>query len=326
MQVDWQFDHMGMIVTDLDKGVAHFRRAGFVPSGQPTESAWPGPSTVVTLREQFLSRDAFALRLQQPVEGTGLPTEFLEKHGEGIHYIGFAVNDLDAASSQMEANGFPVLYGGTLGAGRSTVAYHETCQVADVIVALTSSNTAPTETTTTDATWTFEHAGMVVSDLGDAIKCYEAMGFTLFLPPLNTYAPGKSSDAGLAMCMMTRSGFIIEIMQTFGPRGHEILWGKFLKEHGAGINHIHFAVDNLVEERKRLTNGGFSSITTAIDSSGGITEVYFDTNTVGNVQIALYNGIPRLLYEDTMRYLVDAGILVGRGGLEKTVRVHIETA
>jgi catechol 2,3-dioxygenase-like lactoylglutathione lyase family enzyme len=324
VQINWQFDHVGMMVTDLDKGVAHFQRAGFVPAGGSTELIWPGASTATVLREQLLRRGVFGLKLQQTTKGIGLPTDYLAKHGEGINYFGFKVNDLATASDQLAQSGFPVLCSIDGSDGNVAAVYHDTREAVDIMIALFASDSLPLAATTPGDGWRFEHAGLVVSDMCEAIKSYEAMGFDMFLPPINMYAAGGTSEAGLAMSMMIRSGFIIEIMQTFGPRGDEILWGKFLKATGGGVNHLHFAVDDLDGEKNQLEANGFTGLVTAVASDGRDKEIYFNTNYIGNVQIGLYRGAPRLLYQDTMNYLLDAGIIVGRAGMEQTSRVSIE--
>jgi methylmalonyl-CoA/ethylmalonyl-CoA epimerase len=50
--------------------------------------------------------------LIEPVDGPNSYQEFLDARGEGLHHLGFFVEDLDAAIAEMDGQGFPVLQSG----------------------------------------------------------------------------------------------------------------------------------------------------------------------------------------------------------------------
>ncbi len=51
--------------------------------------------------------NGFVLELHQPVGGDSTFSEFLEKHGNGVHHIGFETgNDRDAVISHLSEIGF----------------------------------------------------------------------------------------------------------------------------------------------------------------------------------------------------------------------------
>ena len=43
------------------------------------------------------------------VEGKTIQSEFLERNGEGVHHLGFLVDDLDAEIAKYEERGFNVI-------------------------------------------------------------------------------------------------------------------------------------------------------------------------------------------------------------------------
>ena len=66
--------------------------------------------------------------LIEPVQGPSSYEEFLNEHGEGLHHLGYFVEDIDAEISNMESKGFPLLQSGRgMGtAGDGAYAYFET--------------------------------------------------------------------------------------------------------------------------------------------------------------------------------------------------------
>lgn len=60
----------------------------------------------------------------EPVSGPSLYTEFLEKHGPGLHHMGFFPSDFDAAVRGFEDAGYPIAQGGHFGPTR--FAYFDT--------------------------------------------------------------------------------------------------------------------------------------------------------------------------------------------------------
>jgi hypothetical protein len=51
--------------------------------------------------------------LIQPTDEVGPYAEFLQKHGEGLHHVGMAVNDFDGALDRLKGMGHSVHIGGT---------------------------------------------------------------------------------------------------------------------------------------------------------------------------------------------------------------------
>jgi catechol 2,3-dioxygenase-like lactoylglutathione lyase family enzyme len=63
------------------------------------------------------------LELCQPVAGDSAYRDFLEEYGEGLHHIGFLVDDVDKASKILAQDGFPSLQSGRFGSPGSGDAY-----------------------------------------------------------------------------------------------------------------------------------------------------------------------------------------------------------
>ncbi len=55
------------------------------------------------------------IELIQPLSGDSIYQEFLNKKGEGLHHLGFIVDDYDKAVSDLTGNGYPVIQSGRIG-------------------------------------------------------------------------------------------------------------------------------------------------------------------------------------------------------------------
>lgn len=94
-----RFHHVGIIVHDLVAAAETYQRIGFGP-GHEEEVAAQGVRVLLLETgqpEQYIE-------LFTPL-GEGRLRAYLEKRGEGMHHVAFAVNDLAAALEQLRADG-----------------------------------------------------------------------------------------------------------------------------------------------------------------------------------------------------------------------------
>ena len=105
---------IGVVVEDIDRTIAFYQSTfGLGPFdirevGAP--NVWDrGEEKQIKARLAFATLGQVELELIQILEGDSVPLEFLRKHGEGLHHLGFFVRDLQAKLQQAEAMGFQVL-------------------------------------------------------------------------------------------------------------------------------------------------------------------------------------------------------------------------
>lgn len=96
---DFRFHHIGVIVRDLAAAAGTYRLLGFGPGD---EEVVPSQNVHIILLPtgvpgQFI--ELFAPTADGPL------TRFLEKRGEGVHHIAFAVGDIRAALERLRENG-----------------------------------------------------------------------------------------------------------------------------------------------------------------------------------------------------------------------------
>lgn len=96
-----------------------------------------------------------------------------------------------------------------------------------------------------------EHIGIAVRDLENANQIFEDI---LNLP---SYKSESVESEGVTTSFFKVGPNKIELLQATSP---DSPIAKFIEKRGEGIHHIAFAVDNVEEEIKRLTDKGYRLI------------------------------------------------------------------
>jgi len=159
---NWTFQHLGVIVADMDKAVEYYRSLGIVDF--PPES--PGAATSPTWQEfttygetvikdgqllvplkpgakpgglRFCWVGSMTLELIQPPEGVfkTLHNDFLDNFGEGIDHIAYGVTpeNFEQEVEKMKAKGLPIIMSGEQSNGGGFV-YFDTRKVGGIVIEL----------------------------------------------------------------------------------------------------------------------------------------------------------------------------------------------
>lgn len=92
-------DHIGIAVHDLDDALAGYERLyGVLPILRETVEAQGVEEAMIAIGGSFV-------QLLQPLGPQTPVAKFLERHGEGIHHLCFAVADIEAALGHLAAEG-----------------------------------------------------------------------------------------------------------------------------------------------------------------------------------------------------------------------------
>jgi methylmalonyl-CoA/ethylmalonyl-CoA epimerase len=113
-------EHVGVLVRDLDRAMEHYTndlRIG--PWAVYTLSPdWIRDMTVHGKNQGYVYKLALCnvgpvlYELMESVQGPNIYEEFLKERGEGVHHLGYFVEDIDAEISNMESRGFGLLQSG----------------------------------------------------------------------------------------------------------------------------------------------------------------------------------------------------------------------
>ncbi|RMB62972.1 methylmalonyl-CoA epimerase [Dokdonia sinensis] len=126
-----KIEHIGIAVRDLEKsndlyakllGKSHYKMEEVLSEGVRTSFFEVGPNKIELLE---------ATSVESPIAG------FLDKKGEGIHHIAFAVDDIVAEMKRLESEGFKLLNKEPkLGADNKLVAFVHPKTAGGVLVEL----------------------------------------------------------------------------------------------------------------------------------------------------------------------------------------------
>jgi hypothetical protein len=95
---------VGMVVSDIEAtmrtltemfGIGPFRVVDCPPDQRKDQQYLRGEPAKFRTRQAFADLGSFELELIQPIEGVTIWSEFLEKHGPGLHHIRFNTPDLE---------------------------------------------------------------------------------------------------------------------------------------------------------------------------------------------------------------------------------------
>lgn len=113
----WKIDHLGIAVGSIDDALAVYRALGLSESERehvPTQK----------VEVAFLPVGESRIELLEPTSADSPVARFLEKRGEGIHHVCFAVEDIEAALADLASRGFRLIHTVPVaGAGGKRVAF-----------------------------------------------------------------------------------------------------------------------------------------------------------------------------------------------------------
>lgn len=98
-----KIEHIGIAVKDLEKSNELFAALFGEPHYKVEEVASEGVKT------SFFKSGPNKIELLEATKADSPIAKFIEKKGEGIHHIAFAVNDIKAAIKRLQKEGFTVL-------------------------------------------------------------------------------------------------------------------------------------------------------------------------------------------------------------------------
>jgi methylmalonyl-CoA/ethylmalonyl-CoA epimerase len=109
MQVK-SIDHISYAVSDIDQTVEAWSKLyGMGPWTYMENGGRDVKGRPWKIRMAFAYVGAMEVELVQCLEGRIFQSKFLDKWGEGVHHIGFFVDDVDAETTRLSAEGARVL-------------------------------------------------------------------------------------------------------------------------------------------------------------------------------------------------------------------------
>lgn len=260
--------------------------------GEPTESR---------SKLAFLNTPTIQFELIEPDENPGTMREFLDIVGEGLHHIAFDVNSIAEYAPVMQQNGYPVLQTGEFTFSDGRYAYVDTLEDCKTLVELLES-ADPRETEWERpqdsnvqpllGTNKVEQLAFVVRNLDEAADAYcKLLGVekpeVIHSGPgelTNVMYKGKPTEAKSKYMFINTPMIQIELIE---PGDSPSTWKDYLDQHGEGVHHISFVVENMEEKMKLLEEKGYPAIQTGNFYNGKGRYAYMDTTSTFKIIIEL---------------------------------------
>jgi methylmalonyl-CoA/ethylmalonyl-CoA epimerase len=131
---------LGYVVADIDKACKYYESMlGIGPFCSPFEvdmsgAIFKGKSVQTKIKVAFVQSGDVQIELIQPLDGNNPYTEYLTRHGDGIHHLGFAVTDMDGMKAEFAAAGLQLVFHHDMGVMQ--FAYYDTSAIGGVMTEL----------------------------------------------------------------------------------------------------------------------------------------------------------------------------------------------
>ena len=210
------------------------------------------------------------LKLCQPIEGDSIYQDFLTEHGEGLHHLSFLVDNVDETTEILAGEGFPCLQNGRFGDNgafsyidiKPLHAIWEVVHEADTNVKPVCYPDRVQESPAKVKVKSIDQVALVVKDIQKTVENYwNILGvgqwnITPWEAPLvyDRKYHGRSASAIEKIAEAMVGAVQLELCQAIEG---DSIYQDFLTEHGEGLHHLSFLVDNVDETTEILAGEGF---------------------------------------------------------------------
>ena len=275
MMFDWEFNHLGMMVTDRDEILEYFQSIGLGVSvgPQPLLPYIEGEGEITFFRE--LDGDPVShkyktggahnfkdgqsqigncqLEIYPMKPGPGMfISRYLEKKGDGINHIAFNTDNIEKDTEYFLDRGCDLVFNVTID-GKIIENYIDTRLHGDLMISLRppaddweKSWRKNNESHPLVSQWRFMGLGICVDDLESATSYYSSLGYTKLKNVINR------KEWGTACQGFSLGGVIFELIES--EEGS--IYSDSIKRRGDGVAEIIFQVSDIHKETERLAIRG----------------------------------------------------------------------
>jgi len=138
---------VGIVVRDIDSTAAFYHSTfgigpfAIIPEVKFEGAILRGRPTSTSIKVAFAQSGSVQIELIQPLEGDNIYTEFLAAKGEGLHHLGFEVDDFDGQLAAFKSKGIEPVFWHNM--GWMAFAYMGTDTIGGVMIELLWSRKQP---------------------------------------------------------------------------------------------------------------------------------------------------------------------------------------
>ncbi len=229
--------------------------------------------------------------LAEHIEGDSIYGDFLKEHGEGLHHLNYLVDDVDKTAEILAKQGFPSIQSARFGdTGAYNYIYIEPLHTIWEVVHMPTDMGEepmryPDAMQGSPAKVKVAGINQVCLVVKDVQKTVEAYWNILGIGPWDVYSwetpllydykyHGKPAQARAKLALTQVGEVQFELAEHI--EGGSI-YGDFLKEHGEGLHHLNYLVDDVDETAEILAKQGSPSIQSArFGDTGAYNYIYIE--------------------------------------------------
>jgi len=308
LTVEWELDHVGIVVRNIDEATKYYKILGMEQLSSVESKVFENEvnnkkteNRSFTIKSCFIQNQTFRIELNQSISEGNIFQDYLNRYGEGVTVFNFRVDNLKQEKDRLVKLGVPVIAAVKRADGSDMEILFDTRRYGNIVMSLSSEPVSFPIFQPSEGKWRFDHLGLVVHDTDKLTEYYQSIGFKPLSPPREiTFTkvqgweiygkmPAVPQVTKAVQFQNKQATFLLEVNQ---PGDDGSLHREFLENHGEGVNHIHFMVDDLEEEFEAMAAKGFPAILTARRPDGKLHESYYETRRIGGVCVALWGGPP----------------------------------
>ena len=275
MMFDWEFNHLGMMVSDRDEILEHYQSIGLGVSvgPQPLLPYIEGEGEITFFKEldgdpvshKYTTGGAHnfkdgqsqigncQLEIYPMKPGPGMfISRYLEKKGDGINHIAFNTDNIEKDTEYFLDRGCDLVFNVTIN-GKIIENYIDTRLHGDLMISLRppaddweKSWRKNNESHPLVSQWRFMGLGICVDDLESATNYYLSLGYTKLKNVINR------NEWRTACQGFTLGGVLFELIES--EEGS--IYSDSIKRRGDGVGEIIFQVSDIHKEIDRLAIRG----------------------------------------------------------------------
>ena len=267
MMLDWEFNHLGMMVNDRDEILEYYQSIGLGVSvgPQPLLPYIEGEGEITFFREldgdpvshKYTTGGAHnfkdgqsqigncQLEIYPMKPGPGMfISRYLEKKGDGINHIAFNTNEIEKDTQHFLDRGCDLVFNVTTN-GKTVENYIDTRKYGDLMISLRppadeweKSWRKNNESHPLVNKWKFLGLGICVKDLETSSNYYSDLGFNKLKNVFN------EKDTGINFEEFSLSGVLFQLIKPL----RRSIYSDFLEKRGEGVVEIIFEVSDIQKE------------------------------------------------------------------------------
>jgi methylmalonyl-CoA/ethylmalonyl-CoA epimerase len=117
---------IGFVVKDADRVARKISELTGLSMPEPivtdgvekARTQFRGDPSPARAKLMFFQMGQIAIEIIEPIGGPSTWSEFLDRHGDGVHHIAFTVKDADRSAAGLSAAGIPVVQDGMFEGGK----------------------------------------------------------------------------------------------------------------------------------------------------------------------------------------------------------------